>query len=233
MGSALCHTISFSTAAVILAHLITSYSLNLWDLSSKCALLKYFIFLSFFSYIWLFYLSGINDLAGFTLSEFVTERPHCCLFMTVSYLIPLQWFDRSAHDTFSVLITHFFSQSNDMLPPLYVVYCWNIVRTTCYQDLPLVTCLVNSWRRFFITRGCSSLWWKRKRLHIIRRHIPVKLSITSFNLFQFITVDGCKTNRKKLKQMSNNPILLFLLPSMSQYLGLWLLWYVCGASIGV
>ena len=92
-----------------------------------------------------------------------------------------------------------FSQSNDMLPPLYVVYCWNIVRTTCYQDLPLVTCLVNSWRRFFITRGCSSLWWKRKRLHIIRRHIPVKLSITSFNLFQFITVDGCKTNRKKIE----------------------------------
>ena len=49
VGSALCHTIRFFNAAVILESLITSSSLNPRALSSRSALVKYFIFLSFFS----------------------------------------------------------------------------------------------------------------------------------------------------------------------------------------
>ena len=45
----------------------------------------------------------MNGLSGFTLSEFGTSRHHCCRFMTVSFLIHLQWFDCSAHVTFYVL----------------------------------------------------------------------------------------------------------------------------------
>ena len=45
----------------------------------------------------------------------------------------------------------FFFQSNDLLPPLHVASYWVIVRTTCYNELPLVTCRVNYWRnRYFL-----------------------------------------------------------------------------------
>ena len=51
----------------------------------------------------------------------------------------------------------FIFQLNVFLPPPHVAYCWDIVRTTCYQEMPLVNCWVKSWWRFFSTRGCSSL----------------------------------------------------------------------------
>ena len=46
----------------------------------------------------------MNGLAGFTLSEFGTARPHCSSFITVSYLISLQLFDWSTRVTFSVFV---------------------------------------------------------------------------------------------------------------------------------
>ena len=104
MGSDLCHTISFSTAAVILAQLLTSYAINTQDLSYRVALVNSFILLIFFSSIWLIYLSGMNSLSGFKLSEFVTARPRCCHFITLSSLIPLQYFYCSSCVTFSILV---------------------------------------------------------------------------------------------------------------------------------
>ena len=85
-------------------------------------------------------------------------------------------------------------------PPLHVAYCWNIVRTTSYQKLPVVTCRVKSWQRFFSIRGCSPLWFTIKRLPIFTYswfHMPVTLSINYFNLFQNITVDGRNINWPK------------------------------------
>ena len=116
----MCHTISFSTEDIILAQMITTSSRNPRALSSRSALVKYFILLSFFSFIRLLYLSVMHGLAGFKLSEFVILRPRCCRFMTVSYLIPLQLFDCSARVTFAVLVfTSFF----DIMPsfPLYML----------------------------------------------------------------------------------------------------------------
>ena len=65
---------------------------------------KVFILLSFFRFILLLYGPGMNCLAGFTLYEFGTTIPRCCHFMTVSSLIPLQWFDCSDCFAFAVLI---------------------------------------------------------------------------------------------------------------------------------
>ena len=78
---------------------------------------------------------------------------HYCIFPHPS---PIIWLLCSCHLLcldFSLLF-----QSNDLLTPLRVAYCWVIVRTTCYQDLPLVTFWVKYWRIFFSTRGCLLLW---------------------------------------------------------------------------
>ena len=90
VGSALWHTIRFYTVAVILKQLLTSSSLNSWALSYRSVLVKYFIILGVFSFIWLLYLSGINYLDGFILSEFGTARPCCCRLMTLYSFISLQ-----------------------------------------------------------------------------------------------------------------------------------------------
>ena len=106
----MCHTMSISTAAVILEQLLTSSSLKLRDPSSRSAFVKHIFLLIFFSSIWLLYLSGMNGLAGFTLSGFGTARPCCCCccFNNLSYLIPLQYFNSSTHVTFYVLVFTFF-----------------------------------------------------------------------------------------------------------------------------
>ena len=85
-------------------------------------------------------------------------------------------------------------------PPSTCCIQWDIVRATWYQDLPLVTCQVNSWQIFFSTRGCLSLWLRIMKLPIVTYswfHILDTLSITSFNLFQYITVDGWDVDWKK------------------------------------
>ena len=51
---------------------------------------KVFFLLSFFISIQLLYLSGMNGLAGFTLSGFGTSMPRSCHFTTLSSLIHLQ-----------------------------------------------------------------------------------------------------------------------------------------------
>ena len=87
----------------------------------------------------------------------------------------------------------FLFQSNDLLPPLHVAYCWDIIRTTCYQELTIVTCWVKSWWRCFSTRGYSSLWLTRKRLPIFTYlwwHMPITLSITSFKIFNMSRLMG-------------------------------------------
>ena len=69
----------------------------------------------------------------------------------------------------------------------------NNIITTWYQVLPLVTCRLNSGRRFFSTRACSSLWLTRKRLPIVTEswcNMTVNISLTSLNLFQYVMVDG-------------------------------------------
>ena len=93
-------------------------------------------------------------------------------------------------------------QYNDLLPPLHVVFCWDIVRTTFYPALPLVTCRVNSWQRFFGTRACLLLWLVRKRFPLVAKswcHIPVTLSLHSFNLFRYFVVNGCYNDQMQLK----------------------------------
>ena len=90
VGSALCQKIRFYTAAVILLQLLKSSSLKPQPLISRSAFVKYFILLIFFGSIRLLYLSGMDDLAGFMLSEFGTSRHCSCYFMTLSYLIPIQ-----------------------------------------------------------------------------------------------------------------------------------------------
>ena len=85
-------------------------------------------------------------------------------------------------------------------PPFHVAYCWDVVRTIWYQEMPFITCRVNSWRIFFSTKGCSSLWLTRKRLPIVTYswcHMHVTLYINFFNLFQYVTVDGWYVNRIK------------------------------------
>ena len=93
-----------------------------------------------------------------------------------------------------------FTRSIGLLPPIHVAFCWNIGTTTCYQDLPLVTCRMNSWRLFSSTRACSPLWltWKRLPLAVDSWcHVPVTFSLPSFKLFQNVSVDGCNVDWKK------------------------------------
>ena len=71
--------IRLSTRDVILAQLLTYSSLKTQGPSSISALENYFFLLSSFSFILLLYLSGLSDLAGFTLSGFGTARP--CFFI--------------------------------------------------------------------------------------------------------------------------------------------------------
>ena len=88
-------------------------------------------------------------------------------------------------------------------PSLHVAQCWDIVRTTCYKELPLVSCRVNSWWIFFSIRGCSSLWLTRKRLPIVTNywcHMTDTLYLNSFKLFQYVMVDGCGVNWTKWKK---------------------------------
>ena len=117
---------------------------------------------------------------------------HDCFFPHPSSIVWLIW---SCH--LLCLGFSFFFQSDDPITPLHVAYCWYVVRTKCYQDLRLVTCQVNSWWRFFIARGCSSLWLTRNSLPIITYswcHMHFTFSITYFKLFQYVTVDGCYVN---------------------------------------
>ena len=102
----------------------------------------------------------------------------------------------------SPLMSWFFLivQYHDLLPPLHITNFWNIVRTTYYQELPLVTCQLNYWQIFFSTRCCLSLWLTIKRLPIVTFycfHMHVTLTITSFNLSQYVMVDGWDVNWKK------------------------------------
>ena len=95
---------------------------------------------------------------------------------------------------------------------------------TWYQELPLVTCWMNSSRRFSSTRVCSLLWFTRNRLPIVTDflcHMPVTLSIISFNLFQYVTVDGCGVNWIKLNKgwslSSNIPVAEHVVISWTPY----------------
>ena len=97
---------------------------------------------------------------------------------------PIIWILYSFH--LCCIEFYLFLQSNDLLPPLHVESCWYIIRTTCYQKLPLVTCRVNSWRGFFSTRGCLFLLLTRNRLPIFTNSwclVTVYFSLTYFNLF--------------------------------------------------
>ena len=87
---------------------------------------------------------------------------HDCIFPHTS---PTIWLICLFH--LCCLDFYLFFQSNDFLPPLHVEYCWDIVRNKCYQDLHLVTCRVNYWRRFSSTKSNLSLLLTRKRLHIV------------------------------------------------------------------
>ena len=77
--------------------------------------------------------------------------------------------------------------------PIFMFFNWYICITTCYQELPLVTCKMNSLRRSS-TRALSSILLTRKRLPIVANswcHIHVNLTLPSSNLFQNVTFDGC------------------------------------------
>ena len=90
-----------------------------------------------------------------------------------------------------------FLQSNNLLSPLHVEFCWDIGITPCYQGMPLVTCCMNSWRRVYITRACSLIWFTRKRLLLVTDswcHMNVTFHIPSFDLFQNVTVYGCSVD---------------------------------------
>ena len=95
----------------------------------------------------------------------------------------------------SFYINHsFFIQYNDLLPPTHVALYWGIVRTKCYQALPLVTYWMKYWPRFFNTRACLQIWLTRKRMPLFANscyHMNVDLSLYSFNLFQNLTFYGC------------------------------------------
>ena len=187
MFSYLCLKMILSISAVILAHILTSPSLNLWAPSSRMSLVKYFTLLNFFSSIWLLQFSVINGLSVIRLSGCGTEIPCCCCcFINLFSLISLQYFEYCDCVTFAF-------QSYDILPRLHIELSWYIGRTACYQALPLVTFHMNSWRRFPSTRYCFLLWLMRKRLYLVANswcHMSVPFSLPSFNLFQSFTVDG-------------------------------------------
>ena len=71
------------------------------------------------------------------------------LFLFCSFIFPntspIILLLRSCH-LFCINIA-FYLQSNDIILPMHVELCWNIIRTTCYQAIPLVTCWMNSWWR--------------------------------------------------------------------------------------
>ena len=73
------------------------------------------------------------------------------------YTSPIIWLLRSCH-----LYRDFFIWYNDLIPPLHVALCWDIGGTTCYQELPLVTCRMDSSWSFpepELSR-CFD-WWER------------------------------------------------------------------------
>ena len=87
-----------------------------------------------------------------------------------------------------------FIQSNNLFPPIHVVLSWYIGRTTCYKDIPLLTCHIKYWRQFPRTKACSPFLLTIKRLTIVADYwcnIPVTLVLPSLPLLWNVIVYGC------------------------------------------
>ena len=143
---------------------------------------------------------------GFTRSGFGTAKTRFFSFsdFIFPYTSPIIWLLRSCH-----LYRELFFWYNHLTLPLHVALCWDIGGTTCYQELPLVTCWMESWRRISRTRAFSLLWLMRKRLLLVAGsicHILVTLYLPSLTLFQNVTVDGFDVD---LTQWNNGWIILF------------------------
>ena len=123
--------------------------------------------------IWVF--NGKTSLLSFR--DFILPRPFPIILLMRSFNI----------------YRYFLLWYNGLLTPLRVTLCWDICRTTCYQDMPLVTCWMNSRQQFFITRACSPLLLMRKSLLLVYNswcHMHVTQYLPYVNFFQNITFDG-------------------------------------------
>ena len=187
--------------------MLTFSSINPWALSYSIYYVKNFFPLEFLQFhtifmlvwneffCWLHNIWGCND-KTLLLSFFEFILPHPS---------PILWLLRLFH-----IDSDFFLQYNGLLPPPYAALCWDIVRTTCYQSLSLVTCRVNSWRHLSSTRACWPLLLMRNKLLLVAKswyHTHVTLSLPSFNLFQNVTVDRCDVD---LIQWNKGQRILFL-----------------------
>ena len=167
------------------------------------------------------YFSRTNVFSWFTLSRFGMARPHCFHFATLSYLIPLQQFDCHARVTFFCINSAFFLQSNDLIPPLNVAFCWYIGRTTCCQTLTLVTFWMNYWRQFTSTVYFLQLWLKRNSMPLVTNywcHMYVTLFSSFFQLVSKCHGWWLKCIFNGVKQGLKHLIWIFLFLSMLKYL---------------
>ena len=186
----MCHTMTFFTPYVILAHIFTSSSLNPEDLSYSSDLVNYSLLLSFFSSIWLLYLYGMNGLSGFTWSGIGRVINFGCHFTKFIFSHPplIIWLMDLCHHDCPVFI-----QSNYLIPPLHAALYWDIDRTTWYQELSLVTYQIKYRRRFSRTIDSLPILLMRKRLAIVANYwcnIPVNLFLPSLILLWNVIVYG-------------------------------------------
>ena len=126
-------------------------------------------------------------------------------------------------------------KSNDLLLPLHVTLYWDIVRTTCYQALSLVTFGVNSWRQFSAPERVCRFDWQVRGCLLSRTSDAIWLLTFLFITSTFSICHGwwvrCQLNA--VEQGLKHPILIILIQIMLQYIGRRLLWSACGTSMGI